>query len=200
VVLGAFSLPLAAWSGPTSRPLRTVAVLAAVAAVAIAVLLVRKRRAALLSWVRNRIPGAADAVERGVAAARRVVLRPATWIVIPAGGAAVWLFNVLTLLLAGRAIGAGFGFGAAAAAWSLGSMAGVTSGSPGGVGVTESVGIMPLIALGVPAPDALAAILLARFIHYLSAVTIGGICLIRGAREEPRSRSRDDASGHHETQ
>ena len=107
---------------------------------------------------------------------------------IPAGGAAVWVFNVLTFLLAGRAIGSGFGFGAAAAAWSLGSMAGVASGTPGGIGTTESVAIVPLIALGVPASDALAAILLARFIHYLSSVTIGGICFLaapgRAARHE----------------
>ncbi len=188
--LGALSVPLAAWSGGAGRGRTAAYLLAALAVVAAIAIALRGRRAAILDRIRARVPAAAGSVEQAVAAARAVLFRPRTWGVVAAGGAAVWLFNVLTFLLAGRAIGASFGLGGAAAAWSLGSIAGVASGTPGGVGTTESAAIVPLIALGVAPSEALAAVLLARLIHYVSAILIGWGCFLAAGKQRPPPRTR----------
>ena len=178
VSLGALSVPFALWGGGAGRGRTVVFSVVAAVVVICVVLVVRGRREDLLLWVRSRIPAAAQSVEQAVGAARIVMLRPATWSVIPIGGSAVWLCNVLTFLLAGRAVGAGFGLGGAAAAWSLGSIAGVASGTPGGIGTTETAAIVPLVAAGVPAAEALAAVLLARLIQYITAIVLGGACFL----------------------
>jgi uncharacterized membrane protein YbhN (UPF0104 family) len=179
---GAFFVPMVMWGrgrGGTrlALGLGVVTVLAVIVAIAS-----RNRGGAVAAWVRRRMPGAGAAVESGVSAARRALSRGATWLLLPAGGAAQWLCCVLAFALAGRAVGASFSLAAAAASFTLGSMVGVASGTPGGIGTTESAAIIPLMAQGVPAPTALAAVLLARLIPYVSAVTIGGVCFLSGWR------------------
>ena len=98
------------------------------------------------------------------------------------GGTLVWLGNTLTFLVAARALGLEIPFLVAAAAFSLGSLAGVASGSPGGAGATEAAAIVPLVHLGYPDDLALASVLLARGIHYASAILLGGICALTGQR------------------
>lgn len=183
--LGALSVPFAMWGGG-SRPGRAaIAIIAGLAIVALLALFAGRGREALLARVRARAPGTADAVAEAVGAAGTVLKRPSTWPLLALGGAAVWLLNVLTFYLAGHATGTPFGFGAAAAAWSFGSIAGVASGTPGGVGTTETAAIMPLVAAGLPAPDALAAVLMARLVQYGVPILIGAACMLRAGRIAP---------------
>ena len=101
-----------------------------------------------------------------------------TYLLMVFGGSTVWLINVLVLWLTGRAVGVPFSIEAAASAWALGSLAGAVSGTPGGAGTTEGAAIIPLVQEGFGAPEALAAVLLARGLHYLSALLVGGACFI----------------------
>ena len=137
-------------------------------------------REGLLERFRRRMPAAAGTVAGALGAIRTLLGRPGSWGVMAGGGLAVWTGNIMTFYLAAAALGAPVPFTVAAAAFSLGSLAGVASGTPGGVGTTEAAAIIPLVHLGVPDDLALAAVLLARGIHYLSAILLGGVCALAG--------------------
>src|SRR5262245_3029630 len=188
---GAFFVPLVFWGRGRGGARLFLGLGIAALLILLVTIASRNRGGVLASWVRRRMPGAGAAVENGVAAARRALSRGATWLVLPVGGAAQWFFSVLAFALAGRAVGADFSLAAAAASFTLGSMVGVASGTPGGVGTTESAAIVPLMAQGVPAPTALAAVMLARLVQYVSAISIGGVCFLagwrRGSSDELRS-------------
>jgi uncharacterized protein (TIRG00374 family) len=152
----------------------------AVAALAVVVAVAWRRRERLVEKLRERMPHAIDTLTGTFRSARKLLARPSSWAIVLAGGVLVWMGNILTFLLAADALGAEIPVLVAAAAFSLGSLAGVASGSPGGAGTTEAAAIVPLVSLGVPDDLALASVLLARGIHYLSAILIGGICALTG--------------------
>ena len=187
VALGLTFLPRAlvpAGKGDGRSLLQGVAV--AVAVVMLAALLQPRVRGWLRRRLGERLTPAARTVEGAVQAVPRLLSRPATWIWTGTCGPVVWLANALTLWLAGRALGAPFGPDEAAAAWALGSLAGAATGTPGGIGATEAFGSTVLVAGGLPAPLALAAMLLGRSLHYISALVIGGPLLFlhrRATRE-----------------
>ncbi len=104
--------------------------------------------------------------------------RPATYVLMAAGGSVVWLLNVVVLWIVGRAVGVPFSASAAAAAWALGSLAGAVSGTPGGAGTTEGAAIIPIVQEGFLPAEALAAVILARGLHYISALLVGGACFL----------------------
>lgn len=176
--LGALMIPAASWSRSRAHSGWIVAGILGAMLVVAAVSTRRRRGAWVLSWVRTKLPGAGGSVELGVQAARAVLQRPYTWILLVVGGAVVWALNVITVLLAARTMGVPIGFAAAAAAWSVGSVAGIASGTPGGIGTTESAAVVPLIAMGVAPQDAIACFLLARLLQYLTALTIGGAAIL----------------------
>ena len=182
VLLGALSLPVALWPGRGwSRSPLLVLVFPVVLVGSL--LLVWLNRDAIGRWMRRRMPAAAEGFEGALEAGSVILSRPRSWAVMLAGGAMVWGGAVLGLFLASHAVGAGLGMAGAAAAWSLGSMVGVASGTPGGAGTTESAALVPLLAMGVPADQALAAILLARLLEYLFDLVAGGLCAL--ARPRP---------------
>jgi uncharacterized protein (TIRG00374 family) len=148
--------------------------------VGIVLLVAWRRRERLVEGLRQRLPAMAEAVSGTFRTARSLLGRPRSWMVMVAGGALVWLGNIVTFQLAAAALGSAIPFSVAAAAFSLGSLAGVASGSPGGAGTTEAAAIVPLVHLGVAGDLALAAVLLARGIHYASAVLLGGACALAG--------------------
>jgi uncharacterized protein (TIRG00374 family) len=137
--------------------------------------------------MRRRLPAAAGTIQGAVAASRELLGRGRTFALMAGGGSVVWLASAVVLWVAGWAVGAEFSFGAAAAAWALGSFAGAVSGTPGGAGTTEGAAILPLMAQGIPKSEALAAVLLARGLHYLSALLIGGLCFVFRARAIPEA-------------
>ena len=178
MTLGMVLLPgafLAGRAGGTSWFL-----LPALAAVAVVVVLAWRRRERVLEKLRQRMPSMASTLTGTFRSARKLLARPSSWGIMVVGGTLVWLGNSLTFLVAARALGLEIPFLVAAAAFSLGSLAGVASGSPGGAGATEAAAIVPLVHLGFADDLALAAVLLARGIHYASAILLGGICALTG--------------------
>jgi len=137
-----------------------------------------RHRAFLLERLRRRIPAVTGAVEAAVAAARTLLALRSTWAVMAVGGAALWAVNVVTYQIAAASLGASLPFSGAAIAFSLGSLAGTVSGTPGGAGTTEAAALAPLLALGIPADQALALILLARGVHYVGSLALGGACAL----------------------
>jgi len=167
-------------------------ILAGVALLVAAVLIHPRGRRRVAGWMQRRLPRAAQTVQGALEAGRALLGRPATFLYMGVGGSVVWFANAIVLWVAGWATGTEFTLGAAAAAWAIGSFAGAVSGTPGGAGATEAAAILPLMSQGIPESEALAAVLLARGLHYVSAILIGGACFIfrpggAGApwREEP---------------
>jgi uncharacterized membrane protein YbhN (UPF0104 family) len=135
-------------------------------------------RGRLGAFMERRMPSARQTMAGAATASRIVLARPRTYVLMITGGCLVWLLNVVVLWIAGRAVGISFSGGAAAAAWAIGSLAGAISGTPGGAGTTEAAAANYLAGEGIRFTDALAAVFLARGLHYLSALLIGGACFI----------------------
>ncbi|MCZ6695563.1 MAG: lysylphosphatidylglycerol synthase transmembrane domain-containing protein [Acidobacteria bacterium] len=179
LALGAIYLPLAFWVDPERSPADLLLLgLAGGAGLGLVFVVMWRRRSSLLARMRSRMPRVAEALEGTVDAAQRLLAHPATWRVVAVGGGAVWLANVLTFQIAAAALGYPLGFPAAAAAFALGSFVGTMTGTPGGAGTTELAAIVPLVALGVPTEVALPAVLLARGVHYICSILLGGIATI----------------------
>ena len=186
VTVGLISLPRALM--PAEAGGRLPLLLGSVVLGALLVVLVYpKGRAWLRSRLGRHLSRAATTVKGAVQAVPRVLARPATWAWVILCGPPVWYANAITIWMAGKAVGASFGMADAAAAWALGSLVGAATGIPGGIGVTEAFGSAALIEMGVPPGQALAAVLLGRALHYLSATLIGAPFLFkygRGGRQE----------------
>lgn len=181
LVLSAHAVPVALWpAGSRRHPAATVA--AAAAASVGALLLLWWRRESIARRIRRRIPSAVGTVEAALGSARLVLSRARSYAVILIGGSAAWYGGALSLFFASRAVGADLGMGAAAAAWALGSTAGIVSGSPGGAGVAESAALVPLVAMGIPPDRAISAILIARLFEYAVGILVGGACALAEAR------------------
>ena len=180
--LGAAFLPFAFWGQPSGGSRSRFALLAAGVALLAGCLVMWRRRASLVARLGRRSPALAETVEGAIGAAGTLVARPASWAILIAGGAAVWWANVAAYQLAAAALGSTIPFAAAAAAFSLGSLAGTVTGTPGGAGTTELAALAPLVALGVPSDLALPTVLLARGMHYALSLGIGGGCALAGGR------------------
>lgn len=186
MILGAVYVPAALWGGGSRDGSSRYYFAAGAALLAPVLYLMWRRRGFLLERLRRRIPGMAGAVEGAVGAARTLLARRSTWALMAAGGAAVWAANVVTYQIAGAALGAPLRFSDAAIAFSLGSLAGTLTGTPGGAGTTEVAALAPLLALGIPADRALALILLARGVHYVASLVLGGLCALGPHPEPPK--------------
>jgi uncharacterized protein (TIRG00374 family) len=195
VVLGVAVLPLAL-RGQVERRSADVGLL--VAALAILVLLLAplwRRRRLLAERIERRLPGTMRAVSGALTALRHTMVAPRTWGLVLCGATLVWLANIATYRLAAAALGADLGLVPLALAFSLGSLAGTASGTPGGAGTTESAALVPLLALGAPTDLALATILLARSTHYVTALVLGGACAWSGLRRRAAERDGPEREG-----
>jgi uncharacterized protein (TIRG00374 family) len=186
MALGAIYLPLAFWVDPSrSSGDRVLLWVAGAAGLLLSFLVMWRRRNFLLARIRGRMPRVAETLEETFGCARRLLARPGTWRVVAVGGGIVWLANVLTFQVASAALGHTLSFPAAAAAFAVGSLAGMVTGTPGGAGTTELAALAPLIALGVPTEVALPTVLLARGVHYLCSILIGGFFTLLPSRLAP---------------
>jgi len=169
-------------------------ILGGVALVVAGLLIHPGTRARLGAFMERRMPSARQTMAGAATASRTVLARPQTYVLMVLGGSLVWLLNVLVLWIVGRAVGISFGGATAAAAWAVGSLAGAVSGTPGGAGTTEAAAANYLAGEGILFTEALAAVVLARGLHYLSALTIGGTCFItRPAGSGPLTESEPGA-------
>jgi uncharacterized protein (TIRG00374 family) len=179
MILGAAFVPAAVWGrGGREGSASGWSWGIAAALLAPALYLFWRHRAFLLERLRRRIPAVTGTVEAAVAAARTLLALRSTWAVMAVGGAALWAINVVTYRVAAAALGASLSFSGAAIAFSLGALAGSVTGTPGGAGTTEAASLAPLLALGIPADQALALILLARGVHYVGSLALGGACAL----------------------
>ena len=179
MILGVAFVPAAVWGGgDRQRGGSGWSWGIAAAMLAPALYFLWRHRAFLLERLRRRIPAVTGTVEAAVAAARTLLALRSTWAVMAVGGTALWVVNVWTYQIAAASLGASLPFSGAAIAFSLGSLAGTLTGTPGGAGTTEAAALAPLLALGIPADQALALILLARGVHYLGSLALGGACAL----------------------
>lgn len=110
-------------------------------------------------------------------------------------GLGFFVLNALAQWLVFRALGTEAGAAVVVAAVSLGSAAGMLTGTPGGIGTTEAAMVASFVALGVDRVDAAAATLLFRGLHYAVVLAIGVPALLvlelrDGRRGEPTPHAR----------
>jgi uncharacterized membrane protein YbhN (UPF0104 family) len=181
MAMGALFLPVAFWGGPSGDPGNRRWLYAGGLLMAAGCAAAWWRRRSILERLRRRTPAIAGAVEEVIGAAGVLLRRPVSWAVMGAGGAAVYAANVVTFQVAAAALGWRMGFVEAAGAFSIGSLAGTVVNTPGGVGTTEAAATLFLQrAAGVPADVALAAVFLARGMHYLCSLALGGAAFLAG--------------------
>jgi uncharacterized protein (TIRG00374 family) len=114
-----------------------------------------------------------------------------------AGGAAGvfalanWMLDVATLALALVAVGAPVPWQGLLLAWAAGALASSARLTPGGIGVVETALVAALVAAGLPASQAVPAVLVYRLVSLWLLVGIGALFLVA----TPASR-RPSASGH----
>lgn len=179
MILGLAFVPAAVWGGGERREGGAGWSWGVAAALLAPILyLLWRHRAFLVERLRRRIPEVTGTVEAAVAASRTLLALRSTWAVMAIGGAVLWGVNVVTYQVAAAALGTSLPFAGAAIAFSLGALAGTVTGTPGGAGTTEAAALAPLLALGIPADQALALILLARGVHYLASLGLGGACAL----------------------
>ena len=168
--LGALLLPVAARQG------RSGMLVAALVALPLVLLGLHACRDRIAAAIARRLPRAEVGLGEALAAVRRLLRRPATPMIIAVGGTGAWLATAFCLMVTAHALGLPLGFGAAAAAWAVGSLAASLTGAPGGLGATESAGALVLMqTTGLGAGDALACLLVTRSFHYVSALVLGGL-------------------------
>jgi putative heme transporter len=96
------------------------------------------------------------------------------------------------LILAIKAVGAPVPWREVLLAWSAGEGAGSFSPTPGGIGVVEVTMTAALAAAGMPAPAALAAVLLYRIVAFKFVLTLawfGERAVVLHRRRRPRDRT-----------
>jgi len=97
-----------------------------------------------------------------------------------------WTFDLLCLAFSIKAAGAHVPWWGIILAWAAGMGGSSLNLTPGGLGVVEAALTGALVALGVPARQALTAVLLYRAISFWLAIAIGWPIYWRLRRESPQ--------------
>jgi uncharacterized protein (TIRG00374 family) len=101
----------------------------------------------------------------------RMRLRPSTLATALVWGTLNWLTDACCLVLALEAIGIPVPWRSVLLVWSAGISAGSFSPTPDGIGVVEVTMTAGLVATGMHAPDAVAAVLLYRLVAFKAVIT-----------------------------
>jgi uncharacterized protein (TIRG00374 family) len=96
-----------------------------------------------------------------------------------------WAFDLLCLAFSIKAAGAHVPWWGIVLAWAAGAGGSSLNLTPGGLGVVEAALTGALVALGVPANQALTAVLVYRAISFWLAIAIGWPIYWRLRREQP---------------
>jgi putative heme transporter len=102
-----------------------------------------------------------------------------------------WVLDVATLALALVAVGAPVPWQGLLLAWAAGALASSARLTPGGIGVVETALASALVAAGLPASQAVPAVLVYRLVSLWLLVGIGALVLV--ATPAGRRRTPDDA-------
>ena len=103
-----------------------------------------------------------------------------------------WVLDVATLALALVAVGAPVPWQGLLLAWAAGALASSARLTPGGIGVVETALASALVAAGLPASQAVPAVLVYRLVSLWLLVGIGALFLV--ATPAGRRRTPDDAA------
>jgi uncharacterized membrane protein YbhN (UPF0104 family) len=115
-----------------------------------------------------------DALERLVGHLRLVRPGARDWAAATAYGAGNWLFDVACLAASAAALGVhGLTLPLLLLAYTAGMAASGVSLLPGGIGVVDTTMVLAMVAGGIPAADALPAVLLYRLISLVAVVAVG---------------------------
>lgn len=99
-----------------------------------------------------------------------------------------WLLDALTLVLAVLAVGAAVPWQGVVLAWAAGALVSATRLTPGGIGVVEATLASTLVAAGLPASQAVPAVVVYRLLSLWLLSGIGALCLVLAPRPgEPGS-------------
>ena len=96
--------------------------------------------------------------------------------------AANWLLDALCLGLAVLAVGSGLPWQGVVLAWAAGALVSSTRLTPGGVGVVEAALASALVAAGLPAAQAVPAVVVYRLVSLWLLAAIGALCLVLAPR------------------
>lgn len=178
----AVALPGALWAA-------LLAVLGALLALALtAVLLRRPVLSALLAQFGGAVP---EHIAHSVLAQRDVLVRMLRrrWapLVLPTLGARVLQWSALVLAI--EVVGAEVPLLLTVAIFALGRVLSLVPLTPGGAGVTETVGAAALVALGVASADAAAAMLLLLVTMLLVPLLAGALATAAAVARAPRRRA-----------
>ncbi|WP_165839405.1 lysylphosphatidylglycerol synthase transmembrane domain-containing protein [Klenkia marina] len=111
-------------------------------------------------------------------------IRPGARNAVAAGLLALanWVLDALCLLFAVHAVGAELSLRGAALAFAAGALVSSTRLTPGGIGVVEAAVASALVAAGLPAAQAVPAVVVYRFISLWLLAAIGALCLVLAPR------------------
>jgi uncharacterized protein (TIRG00374 family) len=93
-----------------------------------------------------------------------------------------WLLDIVCLALALQAVGAPVPWQGLVLAWAAGALASSARLTPGGIGVVETALASALVASGLPASQAVPAVLVYRLVSLWLLVAIGAVFLMVGPR------------------
>lgn len=178
----AIALPGALWAA-------LAAVIGAVIALGLTVLMLRRSvLTALLAQLGDMVPQqVAEQILSQRDALVRMLRRCWPSLLAPTLGARV--LQWLALVLAIQAVGAEVPWLLTVAIFALGRVLSLVPLTPGGAGVTETVGAAALVALGVAAADAAAAMLLLLVTMLLVPLLVGALTTVLAASLAPRRRT-----------
>jgi uncharacterized protein (TIRG00374 family) len=139
----------------------------------------------------------AATLERWVGQLRSVRPGGRDWAVALTYGSGNWAFDAACLAAAAAAVGTrGLTLPVLLIAYSTGMAAAGISVLPGGIGLVDTAMVVAMVAGGVPAADALSAVLLYRLISLVAVVGAGWVVSAVAARRSRRPSSPPpDASG-----
>ncbi|MEI4272284.1 lysylphosphatidylglycerol synthase transmembrane domain-containing protein [Klenkia sp. LSe6-5] len=93
-----------------------------------------------------------------------------------------WVLDALCLYLAVRAVGADLSLRGTVLAFAAGALVSSTRLTPGGIGVVEAAVASALVAAGLPAAQAVPAVVVYRLISLWLLAAVGALCLVLAPR------------------
>jgi len=130
-----------------------------------------------------------EAWQRFAARLAAVELRRHDWVVLFGYAVANWAADCACLFLAARALDARLSFTSIVIAYAAGQAVLAFPLTPGGIGVYEAAVTAALVQAGMPGRDALATVLLYRFISFWAVLLIGWSCWLWLHRRRQREYS-----------
>jgi uncharacterized membrane protein YbhN (UPF0104 family) len=124
-------------------------------------------------------------VDRWAGQLATVRLRLRTWIVAFAFAVLNWAADIAAFVLATKAVHVQVPLSTLVVAYGLGQAAQSLPLTPGGLGLVEPAIAAALVHAGVPAPQALAGVLLYRLVSYWGMMLVGWTCWVGVRRRDP---------------